>query len=285
MQNNAICRAIVNAMRLQRATPRGRGLGSIRPAKTGTSKDMRDNWAMGWSQRYTVGVWVGNASGDAMHDVSGTSGAAPIWASVMGFLHAQERSLPPAAPAQLVRLPVRFGSEVAASATPAIAALVDAGKSQHSQGQPAQGQPIEASRTEWFLPGTQQALFAINKEAIKHYEISGKTQKIPQNQAANTSSNPNALEALRIVAPTSGTIVALDPDIPPANQRLQLVATGQGVRWRIDGKALGQGQQLSWFPWPGRHVLEVLDAQGRVHDTVTIEVRGAGVVGAAGKNP
>lgn len=53
--------------------------------KTGTSKDMRDNWAVGWSERYTVGVWVGNASGAAMHDVSGTSGAAPIWAAVMGF--------------------------------------------------------------------------------------------------------------------------------------------------------------------------------------------------------
>ncbi|PZQ56336.1 MAG: penicillin-binding protein 1C, partial [Variovorax paradoxus] len=31
--------------------------------KTGTSKDMRDNWAVGWSERYTVGVWIGNASG------------------------------------------------------------------------------------------------------------------------------------------------------------------------------------------------------------------------------
>ncbi len=45
--------------------------------KTGTSKDMRDNWAVGYSQRYTVGVWVGNASGAPMWDVSGTSGAAP----------------------------------------------------------------------------------------------------------------------------------------------------------------------------------------------------------------
>jgi hypothetical protein len=45
-------------------------------------------------------------------------------------------------------------------------------------------------------------------------------------------------------------------------------------------------QQLSWFPWPGRHVLlEVLDDQGRVHDTATIEVRGAGVVGARSANP
>ena len=43
--------------------------------KTGTSKDMRDNWAVGYSQRYTVGVWVGNASGAPMWDVSGTSGS------------------------------------------------------------------------------------------------------------------------------------------------------------------------------------------------------------------
>ena len=47
--------------------------------KTGTSKDMRDNWCVGFTDRYTVGVWVGNASGAAMHDVSGVSGAAPVW--------------------------------------------------------------------------------------------------------------------------------------------------------------------------------------------------------------
>jgi penicillin-binding protein 1C len=69
--------------------------------KTGTSKDMRDNWALGWSQRYTVGVWVGNASGAAMHDVSGTSGAAPIWAAVMQHLHARTPSRAPLPPAGL----------------------------------------------------------------------------------------------------------------------------------------------------------------------------------------
>ncbi len=52
--------------------------------KTGTSKDMRDNWCIGWSQRYTVGVWVGNASGASMHDVSGVSGAAPVWHEAHG---------------------------------------------------------------------------------------------------------------------------------------------------------------------------------------------------------
>ena len=31
--------------------------------KTGTSKDMRDNWTVGFTSRYTVGVWGGNADG------------------------------------------------------------------------------------------------------------------------------------------------------------------------------------------------------------------------------
>ena len=31
--------------------------------KTGTSKDMRDNWCVGYSRKYTVGVWTGNFSG------------------------------------------------------------------------------------------------------------------------------------------------------------------------------------------------------------------------------
>ncbi len=55
--------------------------------KTGTSKDMRDNWCIGWTDRYTVGVWVGNFDGASMWQVSGVSGAAPIWRRLMLALH------------------------------------------------------------------------------------------------------------------------------------------------------------------------------------------------------
>lgn len=48
--------------------------------KTGTTNDMRDNWTLGWSPNYIVGVWVGNNNNDKMKNVaSGVSGAAPIW--------------------------------------------------------------------------------------------------------------------------------------------------------------------------------------------------------------
>jgi penicillin-binding protein 1C len=55
--------------------------------KTGTSKDMRDNWCIGFSADYTVAVWVGNFEGDSMHDVSGVTGAAPAWQEIMLALH------------------------------------------------------------------------------------------------------------------------------------------------------------------------------------------------------
>ena len=34
--------------------------------KTGTSQEMRDNWCIGYTRHYTVGVWVGNLSGEPM---------------------------------------------------------------------------------------------------------------------------------------------------------------------------------------------------------------------------
>lgn len=71
--------------------------------KTGTSKDMRDNWCVGYSQRYTVGVWVGNFSGASMWNVSGIAGAAPVWCAVMNDLHTRDASFHPAPPAGLVR--------------------------------------------------------------------------------------------------------------------------------------------------------------------------------------
>ena len=234
--------------------------------KTGTSKDMRDNWAVGWSQRYTVGVWVGNASGAAMHDVSGTSGAAPIWAAMMGFLHAREPGPAPRPPVGLVRAPVRFGPAPLA---------------------PAGSPPLEAARQEWFVPGTQQALFAIDSIAHSAYAERARGQKDQKSSvgSATTASAATAATVIttgaRITAPAPGTVVALDPDIPPARQRLHLRASGQGLYWRMDGKPLGRGPQVAWLPWPGRHVIQITDAAGTVLDEVRIEVRGAGVLPGA----
>lgn len=77
--------------------------------KTGTSTDMRDNWCIGFSDRYTVGVWVGNFTGAPMEDVSGVSGAAPVWNEILGWLHRDRPGRPLSPPANVVSLRMEDG--------------------------------------------------------------------------------------------------------------------------------------------------------------------------------
>jgi penicillin-binding protein 1C len=95
--------------------------------KTGTSKDMRDNWCIGYSTRFTVGVWVGNFSGESMRNVSGVTGAAPVWLDIMNFLHRGRPVKAPSAPAGVLAQEVRFTPE------------------------------FENPRREWFVRGTEVA--------------------------------------------------------------------------------------------------------------------------------
>jgi len=50
-------------------------------AKTGTTDDKRDNYALGFTPSVTVGVWVGNSNNEKMNQyiASGITGATPIW--------------------------------------------------------------------------------------------------------------------------------------------------------------------------------------------------------------
>lgn len=58
-------------------------------AKTGTSKDYKDNFAIAYTPRVTVAVWAGNFDASSMQKVSGISGAAPILHDVL--MAAQKR--------------------------------------------------------------------------------------------------------------------------------------------------------------------------------------------------
>jgi len=200
--------------------------------KTGTSKEMRDNWCVGFSDRFTVGVWVGNASGEPMHDVSGLTGAAPVWRELMTLLHADRPSVAPQAPAGVVRTAASFANGV------------------------------EPRREEWFLAGTEPGAVA---PALAPLEP-------------------------RIRTPQPGTVIALDPDIPPALQRLAFAAEGiasadggSAARWLLDGRDLGPvAGPLLWALVPGRHRLALVAGDGRTIDAVAFEVRGGAAPAVAG---
>jgi penicillin-binding protein 1C len=181
-------------------------------AKTGTSKDMRDNWCVGFSRRYTVGVWVGNFSGKPMWNVTGISGAGPSWADIMNELHSHASSRAPEPPKGVVQ---------------------------------AQG--------EWFIRGTFAPALA---------------------------GAPAAEEAERgrITYPADGMIIARDPDIPPALERVFFEAKGlgKGAVFRLNDRVLGSASEaFSWRPGQaGRYELALVDAEGHALDVVHFRVRG-----------
>ena len=196
--------------------------------KTGTSKDMGDNWTIGWSDKYTVGVWVGNSTGASMRQVSGVTGAGPAWHDIMRYLHQGDASRAPVTPAGLTQKDITFENN------------------------------LEAARTEYFLHGTEMSRIAL---------------------AASAASLRSARMVIR--TPTDGTIIALDPDIPAPNQRLQLLATTPAgaaqttVRWYADGRFLGDANPLAWYPVPGSHLIEARDDNNQTQDRVRVNIRGA----------
>ncbi len=46
--------------------------------KTGTSYGRRDAWSIGYNEEYTVGIWVGNFSGEGVPELSGAEVATPL---------------------------------------------------------------------------------------------------------------------------------------------------------------------------------------------------------------
>lgn len=51
--------------------------------KTGTTENYRDAWTIGYTPSLAVGVWIGNNDNSPMTSVAGSSGAAPIWRTIM----------------------------------------------------------------------------------------------------------------------------------------------------------------------------------------------------------
>jgi penicillin-binding protein 1C len=62
--------------------------------KTGTSNDLRDNWAAGYNQNYLVITWVGNNNNSPMNRIaSGITGASPIWNKITSAILANQASI------------------------------------------------------------------------------------------------------------------------------------------------------------------------------------------------
>jgi 1A family penicillin-binding protein len=108
--------------------------------KTGTTTDFHDNWTIGYTPSLVVGVWVGNADYEPMVEVTGLTGAAPIWHE---FLRAV-----------MINRPVEQFERPDGLIQQTICKKIH----------PANQQCLEAT-TEWFITGTQPDLNTLSTHA------------------------------------------------------------------------------------------------------------------------
>lgn len=214
--------------------------------KTGTSSTFRDNWTMGYTPEFTVGVWVGNFDNTPMRDVSGVTGAGPIFRDVMLHLHEKRPAAWYPQPARIVR--ARIDPRTGRRLTP-------------------QAPPARLSREEHFVAGrlppvAQAADYDARGRALLPREYAGWIQS-----GANwlgdlvTTSETAAAPQLRILSPIPGTVVILDPDIRNHGSRLLLQASGaQQPQWSCQTLEVKEEDAHTFaILKPGRHEIELQD--------------------------
>lgn len=234
--------------------------------KTGTSSDFRDNWCVGYTADYTVGVWAGNFDNSSMFRVSGISGAGPIFRRVMETLYEQGAGGAPLmgrapsfperpAALQEAEIDTRTGL-LAVPSTPAEYRRRELGLPE--QLPTATGRYDERGRAlldarfaEWLAESGKKHLYAVNET-----EDGGRypTILIP---AHNTT-----LE-LDPTLPQNGSLVELRSTLPPAVSVWECSTLRLSCR---NGK---------WYAElrPGTHVLHVTDTQTQRHAESTFTVK------------
>jgi penicillin-binding protein 1C len=200
-------------------------------AKTGTSKDFRDNWTVGYTPRYTVGVWVGNFEGEPMHNVSGISGSGPIFRDVMLLLQAREEAVGFPEPEGIVRADVC---------------------------------PLSGLRPKESCPGVVAEVFVEGSEPREPcgYQHGGHESAIT---AAGAGGRP-APSRFEIAFPRDGDIFKLDPILRKEFQRIKLRAAVPGpagiskVEWWVNGDKVGEAERpsfsLFWNLRPGSYTIK-----------------------------
>jgi penicillin-binding protein 1C len=205
-------------------------------AKTGTSKDFRDNWTVGYSPRYTVGVWVGNFDGEPMHNVSGISGCGPLFRDIMFLLHNGDAGRDFPRPEDVV--------------TAAVCPLSGLKPSPECPGR------IE----EVFIRGTEpKDSCGLSHNAVRPIVYSPLRPEKSQ-------------DGLVISSPQDGDVFKLDPVLRGDFQAIRLkVRLPQAwdvreVEWWINGKRTGVCRYPFTYPWtlkPGSYIIKAVARTGR----------------------
>ena len=227
--------------------------------KTGTSSNFRDNWCIGFTADYTVGVWTGNFDNSPMFRVSGVSGAGPIFHRVFLRLYEgrEKEAAFPARPSEIQEADIdtRTGM-LATDTTPADCRRRELGTPamlpKESGRYDAEGRAVLDARYADWLP------------------TSGKDHRYTVDAEQGDTRTP------AVLIPGHQTVVVLDPTLPQNGRLLALRCTlpDAAQEWSCPTLRL-ERRQGKWYAHlrPGTHTLTVRDRNTRQKATATFEVQ------------
>ncbi len=266
-------------------------------AKTGTSSDWRDAWAIFYTTRHTVAVWMGNPDGTPTDEVTGAQGPAFVAREILEAAEGADPAAPFPVPDGVERRPVCPVSGGAAGPD-----CANADFEPFRVGDPPL-EPCDAHRayridvTNGLLARActpselvRRRVFVELSERFAFWQSDEGIAPVPQEATLCRCGRPGCrildgdrslaprarVTKVAILRPAAGTVLAIDPTIPPLQQQLALEASapaGSLLRWKIDGREIGRtraAHRLYWSPAAGRHEIVVEILQGGSGSDATV---------------
>lgn len=228
--------------------------------KTGTTKDYRDNWTVGYTTEYTVGVWAGNFDGRPMRGVSGITGAGQIFSDIMMLLH---RGNPPAdfpVPPGLQKFAVcpRSGKLPTRACGKTIIEWFQAGK------EPTQPCDVHLTFEVMSDNGRREIrIYEVFRPEFRGWAEDERLPQVPANAAPAYMETPaRSISRPMILYPNNGDQFKLDPVLRREFQSIKIVGVAPEksteVSFRVDDEVIDfKPSGVWWSLTRGRHTLQL----------------------------
>lgn len=257
--------------------------------KTGTSKNFRDNWTVGYTPRYTVAVWVGNFDGKPMYSVSGISGAGPIFRDIMLALEVRNPDRDFAKPKGLTRqkvcaisgkTPTKYCGETiselfVAGNTPSVKCAIH--------------RPIKTDKRNRLLASSDcppeyldEKVYAFYPSEYYEWTVNAGVPMPPLeiSDLPGTGGHGEGAGECSVEFPRNGGVYKIDPVLRREYQEIPLkpkVANNvKQLKWRVDGREITADKYpfiVYWKLEKGTHVIDfVADAAGAFLKSNKIEI-------------
>jgi penicillin-binding protein 1C len=229
--------------------------------KTGTSNQFQNIWAMAATETYTIGVWMGNFSGETVVGATGSSIPARIAANILSRLESS--------------------SQNAASNSHHVGGAIPVGLAEHEictlSGMSASVHCTGKSG-EWFSDNEVPGLCTWHTNSGTVYPSEYQSWIVERFRNVGTNNNQSAgIQIPGIRIPVSGSVFYIDPSFPESAQAVRIETFGfdSGAKIFFNNNQYGTINHAGVFMLPlvrGQHLIEAEDDFGN-YASVEIEVR------------